>query len=338
MAWGPCDVDHQFDGSQGVDRWELVGGCSEKDREALAVPAHDILQAFEAGHGVELEGVVVQGDLFLDRLPLQSVTLDRIPHPVVREALTREDTKEVRIIHGPFILRDVLVEGTVATNLIGSGFFFMKGRVSMSGTKFEQSLDLSRTVFFGPVDFSEAVIAHEGFFIKAMFTRPARFEKTAFGTHSRFHRAVFSEEATFTRAGFNGLAEFLEVTFEEETGFSRTRFNMGTGFSGSRFKGILDFSEATFEQAAYFRFTEFVEDAYFRRTVFKSEADFTQAKFGGVSDFTKVLFEVPPHFEGVTPSSGQPPLKGLQDPTIQIGIVVLVAAFIVLVFYMARKT
>ncbi len=337
LAWGPCRVEQEGSDSEGVMVRHLAGRCSQDDREGLAISAETLLEALQAGQGVDLEGVVVNGDLMLDRLPLEPVNLEDLPSPLIREALTREGLKEVRVIKGPLIIRDADVRGSLATNLIAGEFLLIKGPVIMTGTTFQRSLDFSRTAFYQPIDFSGASILHEGFFIRALFNADADFEKTAFGTHSRFHKAVFGGKASFTRAGFNGLAEFLEVTFKKEAGFSRTVFKMGTGFSGSQFLHVLDFSEATFEREAYFRFTKFEGDAYFRRSTFRNTADFTQAKFGGVSDFTKVMFQVPPLLAGTKIPAGERPLRGLQDSRFQVGILILLFVFVVVFLLLFRR-
>ncbi|RMH07960.1 MAG: hypothetical protein D6704_04065 [Nitrospirae bacterium] len=343
LAWEPCRMDTGEDPSRSRTMFvrHLRGHCSAEDRKAFAVPAGSILDALKDGYGVDLDGVVVTGDLMLDRLPLEPVPLNRISAAFVRDRFQAEHVTRVYIIHGPFRLRHAEVHGILATNLYKRGYLVVMGPFDLTGTRFHRSIDFSRTVFLDSVDVSGAVIAYEAFFIRALFLDRARFEKTAFGTHTRFYKAVFGDRVAFTRAGFNGLAEFLEVTFQQDASFSRTRFVMGTGFSGSRFTRGLDFSEATFDREAFFRFTAFEGDAYFRRTVFHNVADFTQAQFRGISDFTKVRFAKPPQLAGTSislPESTQ--LAGLHDPQILTGVIIatLVILGIVLVLFYRRES
>lgn len=314
----------------------LEGRCTDEERESLAIAADTLLKALQAGQGLDVAGVMITGDLMLDRLPAEPVNVQAIQSPRIRDILKKEGLQEVRMIKGPFSIRHSLVRGSLATNL-RQGYLLVDGPVVMTGTTFQRSVDFSRMMFVEPVDFSEVVILHEGFFIKAVFDRGGRFEKTAFGTHSRFHKAIFGGATTFLRAGFSGLAEFLEVGFEKEASFSRTYFKMGTGFSGSRFGGPLDFSESLFEKEVYFRFTVFEDDVYFRRTTFRSTADFTNAKFGAVRDFTKVLFEVQPTFAGTKLQNLNQSLKGLQDPRIQYGIFVALLIFTLVFIFILKK-
>ena len=337
LVFPPCYLEENDQDEKGLLVWKrhLVGSCSEEDREEFAIPASTILTVLQSGRGIDLEGVVVIGDLSLDQLAFETVILDRTPSILAKQAFLREKVEAIRVIHGPLKMRHTHVRGTLATNIMNSGYLLIKGAVDMTGTTFERAVDFSRSIFLHPVNFSEAVIMHEGFFIHALFDAEARFEKTAFGTHSRFHKSVFGHRVTFTGAGFNGLAEFLEVTFQRETGFSRTRFTQGTGFSGSHFQGILDFSEATFDREVFFRFAVFDKDAYFRRTRFRGEADFTEAQFQGRSDFTKVVFDVPPRITGIEIPYNSAPL-GLQDPRVQAGILAFLAVFLALVLFLKK--
>ncbi len=297
MSWGVCRVEEGADPRVMVR--QLEGTCSDEDRRALAVSADDVLTALHQGRGVVLKGVVLAGDLSLDRLNLQPFEPWLVRHSEIAERIEAEQVSAVRVIDGPFILEDVEVQGILATNLIESGYVVVRGPVSLRGSTIRRSLDLSRMVFLDRADFSDMHIGHEGFFIRAMFSRDADFTWTSFGTHSRFHQARFLGKAAFTGARFHGLAEFLEVSFAEDAGFARTRFLQGTGFSGSRFHKTLDASEARFDREVYFRFTEYQGKADFHRALFRNTADFTEARFRGAVDFQEAVFEYPHLVSGV---------------------------------------
>ncbi len=303
MSWGGCRVEEGTDPRKMVR--ELTGTCSEEDRQALAVSADDVLAALQQGSGVALKGVVLAGDLSLDRLSLQPFEPGLVTHPAIVERIQAERVSEVRVIHGPFILEDVDVQGILATHLIKSGYIVVRGPVSLRGSTIRRSMDLSRMVILEQADFSGMHIGHEGFFIRAVFARDADFTRTVFGTHSRFHQARFLGKAAFTGARFEGLAELLEVSFAEDAEFGRTRFLQGTGFSGSRFHKTLDLSGARFEREVYFRFTEFQGDTVFHRVLFRNTVDFTEARFQGDADFREAVFEQPGLISGIDlPESG----------------------------------
>ena len=303
MSPGVCRVEEGTDPRVMVR--ELTGTCSEEDRQALAVSADDVLAALQQGSGVVLKGVVLAGDLPLDRLSLQPFEPGLVKHPAIVERIQAERVSEVRVIHGPFMLEDVEVQGILATNLIKSGYMVVRGPVSLRGSTIQRSMDLSRMVFMERADFSEMHIGHEGFFIRAMFAKDADFTRTVFGTHSRFHQARFLGKAVFTGARFKGLAELLEVSFAEDAEFGRARFFQGAGFSGSRFHKMLDLSGSRFDREVYFRFTEFRGHTDFHRALFRNTADFTEARLQGDVDFREAVFEQPGLLAGIDlPESG----------------------------------
>lgn len=331
-----CVVEPTTPDAQGPFTRHLDTGCSEAERKAYAVRAEELLAALKEGKGVDLAGVVVVGDLLLNKLPLVSVDSLQDPPPELQAAFGRQELNEVRVISGPISIRDSRVRGMISAKG-KEGLLIIQGPVTMTGTTFERAVDLSRTVFLEPVDFSGSVFMSEGLFIQTLFRQPARFQKTAFGTHTRFHKATFADTVTFLRSGFNGLAEFLEVMFEQDASFSRTYFKMGAGFSGSRFRGMVDFSESTFEREAFFAFTVFEGDAYFRRSTFRALANFSDAEFQGVDDFSKVLFDTKPNFIRTKVSASRRTPGGLQSPVFLYAIAGAVVIFMVLFVLALRK-
>ncbi len=303
MSSGVCRVEEGTDPR--VMMRELKGTCSEEDRQALAVSADDVLAALQKGRGVALKGAVLTGDLPLDRLSLQPFEPGLVKHPDIVERIQAERVSEVRVIHGPFMLEDVEVQGILATHLVKPGYIVVRGPVSLRGSTVRRSMDLSRMVILEQADFSGMHVGHEGFFIRAVFAQDADFTRTAFGTHSRFHQALFMGKAVFTGARFEGLAELLEVSFAEDAEFGRTRFLQGTGFSGSRFRKTLDLSGSRFEREVYFRFAEFQGKTDFHRALFRNTVDFTDARFQGDADFREAVFERPGLISGIDlPESG----------------------------------
>jgi hypothetical protein len=307
--------------------------CTPEQRDAQAVPAGELLAALQGGHGVDLAGVTVAGELNLDKLPEGTLTEEERGSPELRDLLAK--TPSLRVIGGPITIRESVVRGVIKTNL-KDGYLVIRGPVTIAGTTFEQPVDLSRTIFLGPVDATNAVFQREAFFIMARFEQPAQFVKTAFGPHSRFHKARFAQSASFVGAGFNGLAEFIQVSFSKEASFARALFKMGTGFSGSRFGGPLDFSEAVFERAVFFTYAVFEGDAYFRRATFRAEANFSDAEFKGVDDFSKAFFNTEPRFARVKANPDRS-LSGLQDPWLLYTIAGTMFVFAVVFVFLLRK-
>ncbi len=310
--------------------------CTDDERFAHAVRAEELLQAIQRGQAVDLVGVVVVGDLFLDQLPLRTVpSSDQLP-ALTGELLASRGVKEVRIVSQPVSIRDARIKGVIATKL-KEGYLLIRGPVTMVGTTFADMVDLSRTMFSENVDFSDAVFQREGLFLQTVFNRPARFEQVVFGVHTRFHRARFGETVTFEGARFNGLAEFLEVAFDKEANLSRSSFKMGTGFSGAQFTGKVDFSGALFERDVFFLFTRFAGDAHFAQAAFRGQADFSDAEFRGTDDFSHVSFTVDPVFQRTKLAGSPPTRRNIHNFTILYGIAVSFLVFTVLLVWIRRK-
>jgi hypothetical protein len=73
LAQADCKVETEGTTAATVFTLHLSKTCTEAEREARAVSAKDLMQALAAGKGVDLSGVVIQGDLLLDELPAQKV-------------------------------------------------------------------------------------------------------------------------------------------------------------------------------------------------------------------------------------------------------------------------
>jgi len=307
LASADCVVEREAAGASSMFLRHLTSECSKLDRAARAIDAGEVLGALRDGKGVSLRNAVISGDLLLTGLnsvPMASVVL---PVPVLTR-IRQSGATEVRVIQGPFIIENSMVDGIIDTQLkpdmiehrVLGDMVIVQGPVSFKGTTFTKEVDLSRTVFLETVDSSNAVYLGDALFLASIFTKPATFEKTAFAGNTRFYQAIFEEPVTFLRAGFNGLTNFLSVRFKKESSFSRAYFKMGTGFSGSRFDGISDFSEAVFQRAAFFMNTVFAADTYFRRATFREEVSFADAAFQAKDDFSKVSYRQEPNFTRTT--------------------------------------
>ena len=277
----------------------LGADCSSQVREQQAVAAQDLLQALEDGQGLDLQGVVVTGDLSLDALPIASDEQVRELPVAVREWIAQQGTQEIRLVKGGIAIRDATVHGSIA-HRSRQGYLVIEGPVTMTGTKFEGFQDWSRVIFLDSVDWSGAVFSREGFFVQDRFWRDATFDRTTFNVPSRFHRTAFQEAASFREATFNGLAELLEVIFRGPAHFTGARFKQGAGFSGSHFHSDADFSWSLFEREVYFMFTVFDQPALFHGAVFRSINSYADAKFNGAGDFSTAVFEQAPEFTRTT--------------------------------------
>lgn len=280
----------------------LEGFCLSKDQRSLAVNGADIIEALKDGQDIDLQGVLVIGDVMLNQLPLQPVTeISNMPAMILEE-LQERGLDSVRVISGAVTIRDSQFEKNLATNL-SQGAIVMLGKVDVSGTTFLQSVDFSKTIFANTFVFADVDVDYEGFFIGTRFEKAVDFSHTTFGTHARFHKAIFRAPVLFTEVQFEGVAEFLEVNFQDEANFSQAQFVGGTGFSGSVFHGPVNFSEVVMKQQVYFRFSEFKERASFQHAKFQNVVDFSNTRFDGTHNVGEAEFSIQPDFtwSNITP-------------------------------------
>ena len=325
-----CQVDTPTSGAGTAFTRHLSASCTEQEREARAVDAAQLLQALKEGKGIDLSGVVVRGDLNLDTLPV-----GRLPPEL--EGVKELQGYEIRVVSGSMMIVDSVVRGTIK-HRSAQGLFVVQGPVTFRGTRFEQLVDLSRSVFLQPVTLSGAVFLKESYFVQGRFLRDVVAEKTAFGPHTRFHRSVFQGPVTFQQSRFNGMAEFLEVGFEKAVNLSRASFKLGTGFSGSRFQGLANFSEASFDSQAFFTFTLFDGDADFRQATFRSTADFSNAQFKGRDDFSNTSFEQGSQFTSANRSAPAQAPSGGKNVSIQYVVIAILLTFgALLIVYRIRR-
>ena len=324
-----CLVEDTASAAQGMFKIHLGPDCTTEERDGHAVLASAVLEAVKRGDTVDLDGVVVRGDLVMDALP---VVTNR---PALQGIIGPQD-KAVRVIAGELSIVNSLVQGRIL-HRSADGILVFSGPVTFAGTTFEQMVDLSHSVFTQPLVVSGAVFLGEAYFVQGHFLREVTGEKTAFGPHTRFHRSRFHGPLTLQQSGFSGLTEFLEVYFDRDANLSRTYFKSGTGFSGSQFVGMADFSEALFDGDAFFTFTRFDGDAFFRRATFRATADFDDAQFNGREDFSKAFFEKGPQFAGAKRSGTRENL-GLENPQIQYAITLSLLLFsALLIAYLVRS-
>ena len=343
LAWGACVVERERPAEPQLFVRHLGPECSKIERADNAVEAAEVLTALKAGKGISLQNAVLSGSLLLAQLPSVPLASLHLPETLLLR-LRQSRVSEVRVIRGPFLIQNSVLDGVIDTQLkpdmvehrLLGDMLVIQGPVSFKGTTFTKEVDLSRTVFLETVDSSNAIYLGDAFFLACIFTKSTTFEKTAFSANSRFYQVIFEGPVTFRRAGFNGLTNFLSVWFKKESSFSRAYFKMGTGFSGSRFDGISDFSEAVFEKGAFFMTTVFGADTYFRRAAFRGEASFSDAAFQGKDDFSKVFYREEPNFSRATFATPRSSI-GFENPVFLIIVAASLTIFLIAFIVILKK-
>lgn len=332
-----CRVETGGTDAAAVFTLHLSETCTEAEREVRAVSAQELMRALAAGRGVDLAGVVIQGDLVLDELPAQKVASVKGLSMEDRRLLEVLKDEEVHVIHGPFVIKHSRVTGRLV-NRSKQGFLVITGPVVLIQTSFSGPVDLSRTVFLGLVDGSNAKFEQESYFVQDRFTQGAMFSEARFGTHARYHRAVFTGPAIFRGADFPGLTEFLEVVFEQDANFSRAAFHMGTGFSGAQCRAKCDFSSTQFDREAFFLFARFDRAVTFASARFHAQTDFSDATFKEADDLDQATFARPPVLIRTARTTSAEPGRPEAGPfSQQVTIVLLVTALGLLIYILKSK-
>ena len=317
-GWAECVIETRSDRSEDFVK-HLSQACTAEERTTHTIRADEIMTALQQGKAIDLAGVVIEGNLAFDQLPVVGIrTIEQLP-PAIDQFLTSRNVTALRVITQSVSIRDSYMRGSISTKL-KDGYLLALRSITMTGTRFEGLVDFSRTLFSEAVDWSDAVFLREGFFIQGLYEAPVRFDRATFDSHARFHLAQFREGASFARVRFKGLTEFLEVNFGKDADFAGSTFHMGTGFSGSRFLGRAEFSETVFEREVYLLFTNVAAETSFRGAAFRGVADFSDAKFQGATDFTRADFAVDPLFQRTTMKGVLPSRGRAQDPRVLYAI------------------
>lgn len=331
VAEAGCTVEASPGGKTGPLMKHLSVDCTNAERAANAVSAASVMQALAQGQPVDLAGVVLQGDVIFDLLPVQKSQIPKGLTPEQQAALSAMSDEEQRSVAGNLTIRDSIVEGALR-HRSAKGTLEFAGAVDFHGTRFKDGVDLSRSVFQRPLMLDGAVFEREAYFVQGHFAQGMRCADTKFGLHTRFHRSVFRGPVDCQGSLFDGMAEFLEIVCEAPVNLERARFGSGTGFSGAQFKKLANFSEAIFSKEAFFAFTVFSGEARFAGAQFLHTADFSNADFKRGDDLAKVRFDQKPLTKGTKgiaqEGAGGGGQSGFQQYVVTLGLL-LVAAFLV---------
>ena len=117
-------------GSQGLFKTHLSPGCTKIERESRAIDAGALMAALKQGQTIDLEGVVIRGNLTFEALPVSSNP------PVIDGVISRED-KDIRVVTGGVSIVNSTVQGTMLHRSVASTLVF-RAPVRFAGTTFEE--------------------------------------------------------------------------------------------------------------------------------------------------------------------------------------------------------
>jgi len=214
------------------------------DELRSVVPASEILEKIQKGEPVEYDDVIVEGDLDLSMLDLQTKTKDEIDFLMLSES-AKIVASSIQIMYseikGSVIFSNCILQNKV--NFAGSLF----GYISSGGAMFE-----------GDANFFDAKFGSSAFFGGAKFIGIAIFRGAKLGGDANFSGTKFEGNADFIGAKFGGDANFSGTKFGGDVDFIRVKFGGNAFFGGAKFIGNANFWGAKFAgEALTFRYATF---------------------------------------------------------------------------------
>src|SRR5690348_15249409 len=123
-----CLIDDEPTRAQELLRIHLSASCTQAERETHSVDASTLLAALKQGRSVDLDGVVVRGDLVLEALPVAGK-----PPPL--ESIVDAQNKEIRIVAGGLSIVNSVVQGKIV-HRSPDGSLVFSGPLTLAGTTF----------------------------------------------------------------------------------------------------------------------------------------------------------------------------------------------------------
>ena len=275
-----------------------LGPGLARGADAEWIAADEIVRTVADGQPVELDGMVIIGDLDL--------------HEVERVARTFTCTRctfggSIRASNVIFERMVDLSGSTVAGDVDFSGAIFrdaflmraldgrsagVTGPVSFSLASFGGRANFEGAAFGSDVDFRVAQFGGEASFADASFARDVLFDSATFGAMTRFNAspttdAAIGGTARFTAATFQQKADFRQRQFLGQVLFDGASFEVAD-FTLARFFDDVTFDGATIEGTGVFRSTRFRGDLKFRNVILRGPTDFQTASIRGTADFSQV--------------------------------------------------
>lgn len=281
---------------------------SKKVAYRAEIPASDILANIESGEPVILDGVIINGDLDVSSLNLNT-------QHVCRKFITQDqEAKQALLKHSKLseTLKEVSSEVKITNSMI-------KGVVNFRNCIFFKSLYLNNTEFKDCVKM-EGCFFFDSNFSFSRFNKSANFCSSEFDK-TNFRNAKFKANADFYNIKLNGLnADFGMSTFFDDVSFDASAsdctldmryakffnnvyFNEGKFegaiFFGSKVRGRAKFDKMNINRFANFGDMVFYDDASFLGLTINGTADFSGTRFEKNADFGKSKFNGDIDFSGI---------------------------------------
>jgi len=230
--------------------------------------AGNILKQIEEGESVNLNDVIIEGDLDLKKLEnLSIISSIRICNSTINGTIDFQN----KILENEFYIYDTII----------------KDKANFRGTQFNEDINVKRSRFYKNIDFRGSKFKGNASFWESQFNRTADFSDSTFRDH-----------ASFWHDQFRGYTSFFESQFNKTIDFSRSSFNEYSDFTGSHFNGSADFRWSLFCNETLFTHAKFNDIANFSKSQFKADANFKSSLFNHIADFNNAQFSGNIDFKG----------------------------------------
>ncbi len=221
------------------------------------VSARDILEKIQRGKPVEIDNVIIEGNLYVGNLDLPT---DEKGNKHIKSKIEISRS----IINGVIVFSKAVFEEVVSFNecIFKKDTFFHR-------SKFNKNIDFWRSSFRGDAIFDSTILKGSANFSEVSFGGGADFNNTLIINNSYFDTVLFRRNANFTGSRFIGDTTFWASKIEGIARFNRASFEGDVNFRETIFGGYADFIQTKFKG----------KDNDFMHALFKSTINFHGAKF-----------------------------------------------------------
>ena len=228
----------------------VAHASNTSDEPLVTVQASTILANISKGLPVELDHVIIEGDLDLNQISLRDAS----------EVFStiESGTNSLRVVESPIKIGSSSINGRV----IFSDVIF-QSPIDFANTTFCHAVFFSDNIFREHANFINAKFNNDAYFVDAQFYGGAYFRLASFEKYAGFYKAEFQEGADFRNVIFTDGAEFHDAGFFEKAKFWQTGFCRSARFTNNIFYKDAEFWGAQFDEDADFEGAKFEESVFF---------------------------------------------------------------------------
>jgi uncharacterized protein YjbI with pentapeptide repeats len=224
----------------------------------------EVFEMIDKGQAVNLQDVVIEGDLDLTELSNKRRNKKNSDESYVSNVTASISFKKC-VFKGDFIAYKHVDRKT--------GKNFGGITINWEGNGITHTAD-----FYSGVTFDDCEFKGASEFKYSSFKEGAKFSASGFSQDANFKYASFDENAYFDGCDFDKYASFKYTNFEKDADFYNVVFDGTADFKYTNFDMRSTFKNTTFNAFADFKYANFDESRNFNNTQFKGGSDFKYSK------------------------------------------------------------